>query len=84
MNNHYAFDEKRTDLSVWYCNGCEVVHLATDGFRLSFSRSEFAALTRMVVETHYSGWPNENVRSLAADQVDIEAFETTATIAHIH
>jgi hypothetical protein len=79
-----TFDEHRTELALWYCNGCESVHLAVDSFRLSFNRSEFAALTQMVLETHYAGWPEENVRSLAADQVAIDARETTASIQYLH
>lgn len=84
MKDHHTTDEKQTDLTVWYCRGCQVVHLAVDRFRLSFNKTEFAALTQMVLETHYTGWPGDSVRSFAANHVDIEARETTASIEYVH
>lgn len=74
----------RTDLTIWYCNGCEKVHLAADGVRLTFTRPEYSLFTRLVVEAHYDGWSNGSVRSLAADQVDIDAHSMSASIEFTH
>ena len=77
-------DDRRTELSLWYCNGCEAVHLLVDGFRLSFNRTEFSALAQIVLETHVTGWPADTVRTLAANQIDIDAKEITASIEYTH
>ena len=84
MRTHETHEDQRTELSLWYCNGCEAVHILVDGFRLSFNRTEFTALTRMVLETHCTGWPAESARTLAANQIDIDAKEITASIEYTH
>lgn len=50
-------EQSRKELCLWFCGGCEAVHLTAGGFRLSFTQDEYAAFTRMAVETYYAGWP---------------------------
>jgi hypothetical protein len=74
----------RKTVSLWYCNGCSAAHLTAGGMRLTFNRDEFATFTKMVVETHYSGWPDGVMRSFAADHFDLDADQITASMEIVH
>lgn len=73
-------EQSRKQLSLWFCGGCEAVHLTAGGFRLSFTREEYAAFTRMVVETYYAGWPASgfDIASGGIDEIGQIAVGTEA------
>ncbi len=77
-------NDNRKKITLWYCNGCDAAHLTAGGLRLSFTREEFAVFTRMVVETHYTGWPDGVTRSFSADHFDLEADQITASMEIVH
>jgi len=82
MNNIES--EGRKELELWFCNGCEAVHLTAGGMRLSFNQGEFSAFTKMVVETYYSGWSRSEGQLLPAHFGDLDHSETTVSAETIH
>ncbi len=63
----------RSELNLWFCVGCGVVHLTAGGMRLSFNRAEYASFTEMVVDTYYSGWPQNGVNMPLHNLGEIDA-----------
>ena len=45
---------KTSDVKVWHCRGCGVVHLAIGERVVNFRRDEFEAFTQAVVDTNYA------------------------------
>ncbi|MBK8466460.1 MAG: hypothetical protein IPL32_11570 [Chloracidobacterium sp.] len=56
--------KEMTDVKLWHCVGCGVVHMSVKNMVLNFPREEFAAFTESVVEINYSGWETPNPFSL--------------------
>lgn len=70
----------RSELNLWFCNGCRVVHLSAGGMRLSFTRAEYAIFTEMVVDTYFSGWPQTKANFPFKNLGDIDSAKTFISI----
>lgn len=44
--------ESSQNLQIWYCEHCQAVHFKTVNVMLNFSKTEFAELTRTVLEIY--------------------------------
>lgn len=51
-------DPGRKAVDLWYCAGCEAVHILAGDVRLSFDRDEFNAFTEKAVDLNFRGWPS--------------------------
>lgn len=47
-------DPRLSDVKLWHCRGCGVVHMSVGGRVMNFHRQEFAAFAEAVVEAQYS------------------------------
>lgn len=61
---------ERKRIDIWYCGGCNEVHVAAGGMRMSFNRDEYAVFTEMVVETHYTAWLHLKTNLVHHDSTD--------------
>lgn len=71
---------ERHTVSLWYCEGCEVVHMTAGGFRLSFNREEFEAFMGMTVDLYCTGFPADSIPNLGA--VDLNARTVASASLH--
>ena len=60
MKNLETKRSGRTEgLSIWYCSGCGVVHMAAGGRTVNFDRREFDQFAESVADVQLSVWMNE-------------------------
>ncbi|MGQ0541562.1 MAG: hypothetical protein ACT4O9_06905 [Blastocatellia bacterium] len=70
----------RSELNLWFCNGCGVVHLTAGGMRLSFTRAEYSVFTEMVVDTYFLGWPRIGANFHFKNLGDVDSEKTFISI----
>lgn len=46
--------QQLSDVKLWHCRGCGVIHLAIGGRVMNFHRSEFSAFADAVIDAQYS------------------------------
>ena len=67
MNNLHSDNKEHNppqNLQVWYCGHCQAVHFKTGNVMLNFSRTEFADLTRSVVDIYSQEFGELDIFSL--------------------
>lgn len=64
-----------SNVTVWHCGGCGVVHMSVGKMVLNFTRDEFANFTEAVVDINYSGWrvPGDSIIDLVEHDAEIYA-----------
>lgn len=73
-----------TDLRIWRCIGCGVVHMAVGEMIVNFDRDEFRKFTESVVDTHCCGWlsDSEEFSVTEPDRFDTDAEYEASNAIH--
>ena len=77
-------EKKMTDLNVWHCPGCGVVHMEIGKTVLNFSREEFAVFAESVVDIQCSGWSRTGEEHSIIDLISAKGDSDAAQSSAVH
>lgn len=61
----------RSDVKMWHCNGCGVVHMSVGKKLLNLEREEVAGIMEAIVDLHAAEWPFSLVELIADAKIPV-------------
>ena len=64
MNNHQENKQKDAGMQVWFCRGCNQVHLRATNVMLDFTKQEFLGLSNAILGILRYEFSSETLKEL--------------------